>query len=87
MSIQTWRKVYWLLIGLLAPEVLIYTAWSQRAEAKRFVDFYNRKIASEPMDLDTGVVQRCVQFLQHIVLSNVGDIFLGLCWQTFMPHR
>ncbi|KAI2619668.1 hypothetical protein GGR54DRAFT_123665 [Hypoxylon sp. NC1633] len=41
LSYQTWRKIGWLILGLLAPEMLVYTAWSQREEAKRSMDAYN----------------------------------------------
>lgn len=41
ISYQTWRKCGWVLIGLFAPELLIYTAWWQRAQARQFCDVYN----------------------------------------------
>ena len=43
LSYQTWRKFAWLIIGLLAPKMLVYTAWHQRSEAKKFMEEYNRK--------------------------------------------
>lgn len=33
---QTWRKVKWLLMGLFAPELVSWTAFVQRREAKEF---------------------------------------------------
>ena len=30
-----WRKVLWLGLGLIAPDLLVYTAWSQFQNAKR----------------------------------------------------
>lgn len=30
---QHWRKVWWLVVGLLAPEIVAYTAWYQRRAA------------------------------------------------------
>lgn len=32
---QLWRKIGWLILTLLAPDMAIYTAWSQRREAIR----------------------------------------------------
>jgi hypothetical protein len=31
---QQWRKIGWLILGLLAPEMITFTAWSQRSKAK-----------------------------------------------------
>ncbi|KAL8712903.1 MAG: hypothetical protein Q9225_006859 [Loekoesia sp. 1 TL-2023] len=36
-SNQYLRKLKWLLIGLIAPELVAYVAWQQRYEAKRFL--------------------------------------------------
>ena len=35
---QTWRKVKWLVLGLLAPEMVAYVAWHQRKKAKEIVN-------------------------------------------------
>lgn len=32
---QLWRKIGWLVMTLLVPEMTVYTAWFQRREAKR----------------------------------------------------
>ena len=32
---QFWRKLYWLGIGLFAPEIVAYTAWNQRQAASK----------------------------------------------------
>lgn len=34
---QIWRKLKWLLLGLLAPEMVAYVAWHQRKEAKKIL--------------------------------------------------
>src|SRR5579862_2232635 len=31
---QFWRKVGWFVLGLLAPEMVVFTAWSQWQEAR-----------------------------------------------------
>lgn len=35
---QIWRKFKWLLLGLLAPEMVAYVAWHQRKKAKEILD-------------------------------------------------
>ena len=77
VSSQSWRKVYWLLIGLVAPEVLIYTAWMQRAEAKRFMDYYNLNIARTPVERNSSIAQRCLQGVQRLRRNIVGNLHLG----------
>lgn len=37
-SFQTGRKLWWLLVGLFAPEVVSWTAFEQRREAKALYD-------------------------------------------------
>ncbi len=34
---QLWRKIKWLVLGLLAPEMVAYVAWHQRKEAKNIL--------------------------------------------------
>lgn len=34
---QIWRKLKWLIIGLLAPEMVAYVAWHQRKKAKEIL--------------------------------------------------
>src|SRR5436190_16154227 len=48
ISYQTWRKLGWLILGLLAPEMLVYTAWYQRSEAKTFMGKYNKTFGLTP---------------------------------------
>jgi hypothetical protein len=42
---QLHRKVLWLLLGLLAPEIVAYAAWAQRRQAEALMkgvnEFYN----------------------------------------------
>ncbi|PMD62363.1 uncharacterized protein K444DRAFT_627311 [Hyaloscypha bicolor E] len=33
---QQWRKLGWLILGILAPEMVAFTAWVQRRKAQRF---------------------------------------------------
>ena len=42
-SSHVWRRLYWLGIGLLAPEMIAYAAWYQ----KRIVTQYHTAIADE----------------------------------------
>ena len=35
---QQWRKVRWLFLGWLAPELVVYTAWFQHREARKVMD-------------------------------------------------
>jgi hypothetical protein len=39
---QQWRKVGWLILGLVAPEMLAFTAWTQRRDAYRFTKEINQ---------------------------------------------
>jgi hypothetical protein len=34
-SIRFWRKTFWLFLGLLAPDLVVYTAWYQFVEARK----------------------------------------------------
>lgn len=36
-SIRFWRKTLWLVLGLLAPDLVVYTAWYQFAEARKVI--------------------------------------------------
>jgi hypothetical protein len=36
-SIRFWRKALWLLLGLLAPDLVVYTAWYQFTEARKLL--------------------------------------------------
>ena len=42
ITYQTWRKLGWLIVGLFAPEMLIYTAWYQRWQAGQIAEAYNQ---------------------------------------------
>jgi hypothetical protein len=55
ISYHTWRKFGWLILGLLAPEILVYTAWYQRSEAKKFRDSYNEQFGLTPTP---GLIKR-----------------------------
>jgi hypothetical protein len=62
ISYQTWRKAGWLIIGLLAPEMVVYTAWYQRSEAKDLRDIYNKKFG---LKLPPGKLKRAYRWLFH----------------------
>ena len=62
ISYQTWRKAGWLMIGLLAPEMVVYTAWYQRSEAKGLRDRYNRRFG---LKLPPGKLKRAYRWLFH----------------------
>jgi hypothetical protein len=34
---QMWRKVCWVVVGSLVPEIVVFTAWYQRHEAKELL--------------------------------------------------
>lgn len=48
---QLWRKIGWLILTLLAPEMTVYVAWSQHREAKR-VKMLNIKAGKRAKDDD-----------------------------------
>jgi hypothetical protein len=60
ISYQTWRKAGWLMIGLLAPEMVVYTAWYQRSEAKGLRDIYNERFG---LELPPGKLKRAYRWL------------------------
>lgn len=37
---QQWRKVGWLMMGVVAPEIIAYKAWHQRPEANRLTKIF-----------------------------------------------
>ena len=37
-SRQVYRKILWLVIGLLAPELVVWNAWKQRSQTKALTD-------------------------------------------------
>lgn len=42
--VQLLRKVGWLILGLIAPEMVVYTAWHQHREARSFQKWVNKKL-------------------------------------------
>ena len=62
ISYQTWRKAGWLMIGLLAPEMVVYTAWYQRSQAKELRDLYNERFG---LQLPPGKLKRAYRWLFH----------------------
>jgi hypothetical protein len=55
-------KLGWLMIGLLAPEMVVYTAWYQRSKAKRLRDKYNKRFG---LKLPPGKLKRAYRWLFH----------------------
>ena len=47
-SQQKWRKCGWLVLGLLAPEMIAYTAWAQLRAAKKLDDEMKRLLGEAP---------------------------------------
>lgn len=45
---QFWRKLYWLGIGLFAPEIVAYTAWNQRQAASKGLKGIRNAIGQKP---------------------------------------
>ena len=45
---QLWRKAKWLVLGLLAPEVVAYVAWHQRKEAKEILSHVRKHAGQAP---------------------------------------
>lgn len=83
LSYQTWRKFGWLLIGLLAPEMLVYTAWYQRSEAKNFVEEYNRYFGLSPspgLFAKGGKCHRILRKIFHLKVERSFFPILSLVW-------
>ena len=45
---QLWRKIKWLLLGLIAPEMVAYVAWHQRKEAKKILSHVRKHAGHTP---------------------------------------
>ena len=45
---QFWRKLYWLGIGLFAPEIVAYTAWNQRQAASKGLKGIRNAVGQRP---------------------------------------
>ena len=45
---QLWRKVKWLALGLLAPEIVAYVAWHQRKEAEKILNHVRKHAGHAP---------------------------------------
>jgi hypothetical protein len=70
ISYQTWRKTGWLIIGLLAPEMVVYTAWYQRSRAKGFRDAYNQHFGLTP---PPGKLKQVYRWLFHREAKEVAS--------------
>ncbi len=67
-SRRCWRKIKWTIYGVLGPEIVLFTAWSQYNEAKDLIKYLNeqrarhkndqpkelRKLIDEPFNLRYG---------------------------------
>lgn len=42
LEYQTWRKIGWLFTSLIAPELVVYVAWSQLLQARTLANYYNQ---------------------------------------------
>lgn len=47
-SAQIWRKLYWLGVGLFAPEMVAYTAWYQRLATAKGLKDINKAVGQRP---------------------------------------
>jgi hypothetical protein len=65
ISYQLWRKLGWLILGLLAPEMLVYTAWYQRSIAKKFVEEYNGAFNLTPLPRRFAKGGKCHQLFRN----------------------
>lgn len=45
---QSWRKLYWLGIGLFAPELVAYVAWTQRQAASNGLKYIRNVVGQKP---------------------------------------
>jgi len=54
---QTIRKVKWLVIGLLAPELVLFTAWYQYVKAKQTAEMLT-EYTKQRKDLEDGAVMK-----------------------------
>lgn len=59
---QWLRKTKWLLLGLTAPEMVVYVAWRQRQEAKRLLRDVRKQLgqADEPSKF-RGIYSTCIR--------------------------
>jgi hypothetical protein len=46
-SRRFWRKVKWTVVGLLAPEIVLFTAWEQLSKARSLVAFLNKEFVRQ----------------------------------------
>lgn len=79
LCLQTWRKMAWIILGLLAPELLIYTAWCQRVQAIWFMKAYNKAFDLTPPE--SALKKWVCQFLEAL-LTVVG---LSI-WRAYALH-
>jgi hypothetical protein len=45
---QTLRKIKWLVIGLIAPELVLFTAWYQYVRAKEMAEKVSSALQTQP---------------------------------------
>ena len=49
-----WRKTKWILVGLFAPEVVVYAAWAQRQRVKTLskdvASIFAEEVSSDPTE-------------------------------------
>ena len=76
---QLWRKIGWLILTLLAPDMAIYTAWFQRREAIRLK---NLKIKAKKRDYD-GEAHSREWGMKHAFYAIMGGFVIDVESEAF----
>ena len=88
-SIRFWRKTLWLFLGLLAPDLVVYTAWYQFTEARKVLAC---KRQFEKTDRHDGEVKPGVQdghskwTMAHAFYATMRGIILQTR-KEFLPEK
>jgi hypothetical protein len=85
-SIRLWRKATWLFLGLLAPDLVVYTAWYQFTEARKLLACKKSLERAESQD---GVVKsdgHGVWTMTHAFYVVMGGIVLQIR-KDFLPGK
>lgn len=67
-SVQRWRKLRWLIMGLLAPELVAYTAWYQRRAASRLTGIMKIILKIKPSAVNHRTVM--ARFMARLVFKD-----------------
>lgn len=65
---QFWRKLYWLGIGLFAPEMVAYTAWYQRLATTKGLKQIEKAAGQKPGE--SWIKKVCIGFIEANCLNR-----------------